>query len=147
MANGDALEFMKKAHKRSIESMRSTEGCSQQGHTAVVDGIEQSYSDSEIIYSALQDIPDQVLDKLNGQAKAFQKPAPQATIADKNATKVELGKFKLTTNNVEVATAFMRVLMVGAIVAAVFYGVNEWQDLKAHLMNRTVVEPAGEQHE
>lgn len=135
MSNGDALELMKASHHRSQEAMRDAKGCTPEGHRAVVDGIMQNQSDSEIIYFALQELPEKIIQRINGNDD--NKPPPRPTISGKpNTTKFKLGDFEITTNQVEVANSLMRVLVFGLLVAIIILGPKLFNNLENRIMHR-----------
>jgi len=130
----DASELMKASHKRSKDNMEKSNACTPEGHTALIDGVVQTFSDSEIIYFALEALPQQVIDKLNGQAKKFAEPA--STISRKDETKIEYGKLKVTTHSVEVANAIIKVAGILIFLSMFIYGTKFLTELRHEMVTR-----------
>ena len=130
----DASELMKAAHKRSRENMEKVPGCTLEGHASLIDGVVQTFSDSEIIYFALEELPNQVIKKLNGQAESLRKPPLQTSRKDE--TKIEYGKFKMTTHSVEVANAIIKVAGILIFVGMFVCGAKFLADLRHEIVTR-----------
>jgi hypothetical protein len=102
------------------------------GKRALVEEIRDNREECKRIEVKLDDL---------SEAKPVAAPPPPP---DKEATKFKYKDFEMTTNSVEVASAFVRVVALVCVLAGMYYGHTLLKDLKSQLESRAPVGVASE---